>query len=149
MVEQIPTRTLADVFKALADETRLQMLALLFERPELCVCHFEHALEISQSKASRHLRYLLNAGLLQDRREGVWMHYRLAGDMSPERRLILESVRRTLDRNVVAALRARLEGSLCAPGSTEMQPCCPPVAPDPTASAEDQAEPGQSIGTTS
>lgn len=139
MAQQTPIRSLVDVFKAVADETRLQMLALLFERSELCVCHFERTLEISQSKASRHLRYLSNAGLLQDRREGVWMHYRLAEDMSPERRLILESVRRTLDQKLVVALRARLESSLCAPASTAMQPCCPPAATEPTASAEDRA----------
>lgn len=126
MDQQAPTRTLVDVFKALADETRLQMLALLFERSELCVCHFERALGISQSKASRHLRYLLNAGLLQDRREGVWMHYRLAEDMGSERRLILESVRLTLDDKLVADLRSRLEMSLCAPASAAKQPCCPP-----------------------
>jgi ArsR family transcriptional regulator len=139
MAQQTSIRTLVDVFKALADETRLQMLALLFEHSELCVCHFERALEISQSKASRHLRYLLNAGLLQDRREGVWMHYRLAEAMTSERRLILESVRLTLDEKLVADLRSRLEISLCAPTSATIQPCCPPVATGSTASAKEQA----------
>jgi ArsR family transcriptional regulator len=107
-------RALAGIFKALADETRLQMLALLLERPELCVCHFERALEISQSKASRHLRYLLNAGLLKDRRDGVWMYYRLADDMGPERRLILDAVGRCLDETSLAELETRLEHSFCA-----------------------------------
>ena len=106
-------RALAGVFKALADETRLQMLALLLDRPELCVCHFERALEISQSKASRHLRYLLNAGLLEDRRDGVWMYYRLADDMGPERRLILDAVGRCLDETSLAELETRLEHSFC------------------------------------
>jgi ArsR family transcriptional regulator len=106
-------RALADIFKALADETRLEMLALLLDRPELCVCHFERALEISQSKASRHLRYLLNAGLLQDRRDGVWMYYRLADDMGPERRLILDAVGRCLDKISLAELDTRLERSFC------------------------------------
>lgn len=64
-------RNLASVFRALADETRLQMLALIMKYEELCVCDFVNVLEITQSKASRHLRYLLNAGFLQDRREAV------------------------------------------------------------------------------
>lgn len=108
------TRALAGIFKALADETRLRMLALLLDQPELCVCHFERVLEITQSKASRHLRYLLNTGLLQDRREGVWMHYRLAEDMGPELRLILKAVHESLDPTLVADLRARLQDSACA-----------------------------------
>ena len=111
----LSTRSVASVYKALADETRLQMLALLLEQPELCVCHLEAALGITQSKASRHLRYLLNAGLLEDRREGVWMHYRLAGDMPPELRALVQSVGTMLDPAVLADLRARLATSTCSP----------------------------------
>ena len=111
----LSARTLASVYKALADETRVQMLALLLEQPELCVCHLERTLDITQSKASRHLRYLLNAGLLQDRREGVWMHYRLAQDMAPDLRALVESVGGMLDPRVLDELRARLDTSVCAP----------------------------------
>lgn len=68
-------KDLERIFKALADETRLRMLALLFARGELCVCDFIVALAITQSKASRHLRYLANAGLVRDRRDGVWVLY--------------------------------------------------------------------------
>jgi ArsR family transcriptional regulator len=67
----------AHFFKALADETRLQILWLLMGAEELCVCDIMRALGITQSKASRHLRYLYNLGLVSDRREGVWMNYRL------------------------------------------------------------------------
>jgi ArsR family transcriptional regulator len=112
-------RALARVFKALADETR----------PEVCVCHFERALEIGQSKASRHLRYLLNAGLLQDRREGVWMHYRLADDMGAARLLIVDAVRQNLDPELLADLRSRLESSLCA-APVVTGSCCPAVPPE-------------------
>ena len=108
-------RTLASVYKALADETRVKMLALLLEQPELCVCHLERTLDITQSKASRHLRYLLNAGLLQDRREGVWMHYRLAQDMPPGLRALVESVGSMLEPSVLDDLRTRLDKSVCAP----------------------------------
>ena len=111
----LSARTLASVYKALADETRVQMLALLLEQPELCVCHLERTLDITQSKASRHLRYLLNAGLLEDRREGVWMHYRLAQDMAPDLRALVESVGGMLDPKVIDDLRARLDTSVCAP----------------------------------
>lgn len=70
-------QTQARIFKALADETRLRILALLLEG-ELCVCEIMAALELPQSTVSRHLAYLRNSGWLQDRRMGVWMYYRLS-----------------------------------------------------------------------
>lgn len=69
-------QNLVELFKALADETRLRILNLLFER-ELCVCDVMAVLDISQSKASRHLIALKRVGLLNDRREAQWMHYSL------------------------------------------------------------------------
>ncbi len=68
----------AQLFKALADETRLKILWLLMGQEELCVCDIMGVLGITQSKASRHLRYLFNAGLVTDRREGLWMYYRIS-----------------------------------------------------------------------
>ena len=65
------------LFKALADETRLRILNLVSHR-ELCVCHVVEALGLGQSKVSRHLAHLRNAGLVNDRREGLWMYYSLA-----------------------------------------------------------------------
>ena len=65
------------VFKALSNETRLRILILLSRR-ELCVCEIEEALELSQSRISRHLTVLRNSGLVLDRREGTWIYYRLA-----------------------------------------------------------------------
>ena len=90
------------------------MLALLLEQPELCVCHLEQALGITQSKASRHLRYLLNAGLLHDRREGVWMYYRLADDLAPDLQAVVASVSAMLDPAELTDLRSRLGTSSCA-----------------------------------
>lgn len=69
----------AQTFKALADETRLRILALLLEG-ELCVCDLMAILDLPQSTVSRHLAYLRNAGLVEDRRQGVWMFYRLVDD---------------------------------------------------------------------
>ena len=65
------------LFKALADETRLRILNLVAHR-ELCVCHIVEALGLGQSKVSRHLAHLRNARLVNDRREGLWMYYSLA-----------------------------------------------------------------------
>jgi ArsR family transcriptional regulator len=66
----------AKTFKALADGTRLRILALLLEG-ELCVCEIIAALELPQSTTSRHLAYLRNSDWVKDRRQGVWMYYRL------------------------------------------------------------------------
>jgi ArsR family transcriptional regulator, arsenate/arsenite/antimonite-responsive transcriptional repressor len=68
----------ARIFRSLADETRLSMLCLLMQHEELCVCDFMEVLEITQSKASRHLRSLYNSGWVNDRREGLKMKYRLS-----------------------------------------------------------------------
>jgi ArsR family transcriptional regulator len=74
--------TLEEVFKALADATRLRILALLGEH-EVCVCHIHDSLGVPQPTASRHLAYLRRAGLVDVRREGVWMHYRLSQSLDP------------------------------------------------------------------
>jgi ArsR family transcriptional regulator len=72
----------AKMFKALADENRLRILALLLEG-ELCVCEIMAALELPQSTVSRHLAYLRNHGWVKDRRRGVWMYYRFNAEESP------------------------------------------------------------------
>lgn len=73
----------ASFFKALSDEARLKMLRLLFDHQELCVCDFMETLEITQSKTSRHLRVLYHAGLVTDRREGLWSYYSLRQNPDP------------------------------------------------------------------
>lgn len=65
------------LFKALADGTRLRILALL-ATGETCVCDIHEALRIPQPKASRHLAYLRRAGLVEARKDGLWVQYRLA-----------------------------------------------------------------------
>ena len=82
-------RNSAEFFRALADETRLRILNLLVQG-ELCVCDIMTVLDIGQSKASRHLACLRNAGLVRDRRSGVWMHYSLAEPNGVTHRRILE-----------------------------------------------------------
>jgi len=65
----------AQLFKALGDETRLRIIALLLNSRELCVCDIMAVLDLPQSTVSRHLSYLRHAGLVDDRRQGVWMYY--------------------------------------------------------------------------
>ncbi len=67
----------AQIFKALSDETRLRIVALLQTGGELCVCDLMEVLDLPQSTVSRHLTYLRHAGLANDRRQGKWMHYSL------------------------------------------------------------------------
>ncbi|MBI3560174.1 MAG: metalloregulator ArsR/SmtB family transcription factor [Gammaproteobacteria bacterium] len=67
-----------NLFRALSDSTRLRCLALLAAKEQLCVCELTYALGISQPKISRHLAYLREAGLVADRRAGIWIYYRLA-----------------------------------------------------------------------
>jgi len=100
-------RDLAAVFKALADSTRLEMLALLASHRELCVCDLQQVLGINQSKTSRHLQYLKHAGLLTDRRAGLWVHYRIVAKLGPERRAIVAVLRRLLTNGRAAALEER------------------------------------------
>ena len=65
-------------FDTLADATRRRILALLATQGELCVCELTAALDQIQPKVSRHLGVMKEAGLVIPRREGTWMHYRLA-----------------------------------------------------------------------
>ncbi|MDQ7000043.1 MAG: metalloregulator ArsR/SmtB family transcription factor [Mariprofundus sp.] len=65
-------------FKALADPIRLRIVHLLTRQDELCVCHFVQVLGLPQSSISRHLSTLRSAGLVSSRRDGLWIHYRLA-----------------------------------------------------------------------
>ena len=67
--EQIP--------RALADPTRLRIIAVVTDRGEVCVCELTHALSLAQPKISRHLAVLREAGLLLDRRSARWIYYRL------------------------------------------------------------------------
>lgn len=85
------TDQLLNIFRALADETRIRILNLLFTAGELCVCDIQSILNLSQPNASRHLAYLKHSGLVKDRRHGNWMIYslHLSNDES-HRRLVKE-----------------------------------------------------------
>src|SRR5215216_3096315 len=79
------------LFKALADRTRLRLLNLMRD-DEVCVCFFVEILKTNQPKISRHLAYLRRAGIVDARREGQWMHYRVAEPADPNAARLLKDV---------------------------------------------------------
>ena len=79
------TRTL----KAFADPVRLRLLNLLSDDREVCVCYLHEALELPQPTVSRHLAYLRKAGVVSGRKEGLWVHYKLARSKSGLGRILL------------------------------------------------------------
>ncbi len=121
---------LAETFKALSDETRLRIMTLLLENEELCVCDLVEALGETQSKVSRHLRYLYHSGLVKPRREGLWMHYRLSPDLAPEQALILSALSQAISEDARQELRQALQAwlarksSTCSAPSPQAAPCC-------------------------
>jgi len=78
-------------FTALADRTRLRLLNLM-GADEVCVCFFVEILDELQPKISRHLAYLRRAGLVEARRDGKWMHYRVAEPADPQAARVLKDV---------------------------------------------------------
>jgi len=70
----------AQMFRALADDTRLEILSLLRVRAA-CVCELVDLLGISQPSVSEHLRRLKDVGLVDDQRQGAWVFYRLVADL--------------------------------------------------------------------
>jgi ArsR family transcriptional regulator len=81
---------LEQLFKALADDTRLRILGLLASG-EVCVCNIHGALNLPQPAVSRHLAYLRRAGLAAARRDGLWMHYRLEMPADPAAAKVLKT----------------------------------------------------------
>jgi ArsR family transcriptional regulator len=85
------------VFKALSDETRLRILKMLQARP-LCVCEIQHVLKGSQPNVSHHLKTLSEAGLVESKKDGLWIDYRLPDKPpSPLHAAALSFVRKSLD----------------------------------------------------
>ena len=120
---------LESIFKALADKTRLRILALLGEN-EVCVCHIHDSLGLPQPTVSRHLAYLRRAGLVDVRRDGVWMHYQVARSLNPNVQTVVNAAvdavtkvpataldRKQFQRNFgeLYVLPTPTGGSCCAP----------------------------------
>lgn len=92
MMKDTAMEMTTELFKALAHDTRLRILCLLLEG-EVCVCQIMAILQLPQSTASRHLAVLKNAGLVEDRRDGVWIYYSLAGHTQPLVEQVLGALR--------------------------------------------------------
>ncbi|HUQ34694.1 MAG TPA: metalloregulator ArsR/SmtB family transcription factor [Pyrinomonadaceae bacterium] len=102
-------------FRALADYTRLRLINLMGD-DELCVCFFVEVLKTNQPKISRHLAYLRRAGVVEARREGKWMHYRLVEPGDPRAARIFQEVRGWLREDEdMQRDRQRLVKVCCAP----------------------------------
>ncbi len=83
------SQQMAALLKACADQTRLRLINLLAQEGEVCVCHLVDVLGANQPKVSRHLAYLKRAGLVSDRKDGLWVHYRLTESLAePAQRLL-------------------------------------------------------------
>src|ERR1051326_458432 len=105
---------LEDLFKALADRTRLRLISLLGDS-EVCVCFLVEILKISQPKISRHLAYLRRAKIVSARREGKWMHYRLTEPPNEHAARIFREVRASLAAHPeLRADREKLQKICCA-----------------------------------
>ncbi len=119
------------LFKALADATRLRILGLLLAG-EVCVCYIHESLKIPQPKASRHLAYLRRSGLVETRREGLWIHYRLGKFADPVLATISDAVRHALThvdtvRRDGERLEKRTGCCVPTPGEVVGVSCCAPA----------------------
>ena len=112
-----PLVDLETVLKVLGDRTRLRILGLLLQG-EICVCDIHETLKTPQPKVSRHLAVLRKAGLVETRRQGLWVQYRLAELTDPRMALVADAVRQALAQlDAVQREAARLQqrGSSCTP----------------------------------
>lgn len=121
-----PVADLETLFRALSDATRLRILALLASG-EVCVCNIHGALGVPQPTASRHLAYLRKSGLVATRRDGLWVHYRLAPPADPPLAAVLKSALEALGlARGVTTDRRRLSGLTAIPLRVleEAADCC-------------------------
>lgn len=118
------------LFKALADATRLRILGLLLTG-EVCVCDIHESLKIPQPKTSRHLAYLRRSGLVDTRRDGLWIHYRLGKLADPVMAAIVDAVRHALThvdsvQRDAERLQKRTGCCVPSPGDVTRAACCTP-----------------------
>jgi ArsR family transcriptional regulator len=120
--------TLGEAFKAFADPTRLRILGLL-AGGEICVCNIHECLDIPQPTASRHLAYLRRKHLVETRKDGLWVHYKLAALDEPVMRVLMSAVTHVLSHcDAIGKDRERLEAQTgcCVPAESTQLECCSP-----------------------
>lgn len=123
-------QAMESLFRALADATRLRILGLLLTG-EVCVCDIHESLKIPQPKTSRHLAYLRQSGLVDTRRDGLWIHYRLAKLADPVLTALVDAVRHALAHTEVVQrdserLQKRTGCCVPSPGDVAGVACCTP-----------------------
>src|SRR5215475_3349966 len=108
------------LFRALADRTRLRLLNLM-GNDEVCVCYFVEILRTPQPKISRHLAYLRRAGVVDVRRQGKWMHYRIVEPADSQAAQVFKDVRSWLSHNAAMQKeRSRLVSVCCTKTPTHL-----------------------------
>ena len=137
MAGKTSTFNIERFFRALGDTTRLRLLNLMGEQ-EICVCYFVEILEQGQPKISRHLAYLRRAGIVEARRDGKWMHYRI---VMPPNIGASQILRQTLawlkEERAMQSDRARLSKACCSPAKfTALQGAPLPIPVCCTSAAE-------------
>jgi ArsR family transcriptional regulator len=119
----------ANLFRTLADPTRLRILRLIRES-EVCVCYFVEALQISQPKISRHLAYLRRSGIVHARKDGKWVHYSIAFPPHPSAGAILrEALAWTAEMPETKRDRVRFAAACCRPQKFVSLQGAPPPGP--------------------
>ena len=104
----------AGLFKVLGDPTRLRLAVLLATQGEACVCMLAEALDEPDFKVSRHLGIMRSAGMVEARREGTWMFYKLAQPRHRLEKCLQECFRDCLaDHKTVKTDTKRLEKATC------------------------------------
>lgn len=100
-----------DLFAILSDSTRLRALMLIQAEGEVCVCELTFALDESQPKISRHLAVMRAAGIVESRREGTWIHYRMNSGLSSWAKEVMALTHHRIQRlSPFADDRERLQG---------------------------------------
>jgi ArsR family transcriptional regulator len=110
----IRVKSYALFFAALADESRLRLLHLMREG-EVCVCYLQGTLKTNQPKISRHLAYLRRAGLVEARRQGKWIHYRLKRQPSKLQRILSDALAAIAEEPQIARDNRRAKEIHCSP----------------------------------
>lgn len=116
MAKKQRSLTMGRLFRVLADRTRLRLLNLMSGQ-EICVCYLVEVLRTSQPKISRHLAYLRKSGIVEARREGRWMHYRILMPQDAALARILSEVLGTLSQDAsMQQDHARMVKACCSRG---------------------------------
>jgi len=104
----------AAFFKVLSDPTRLALAVLLAIKGETCVCHLAEAIDESDFKVSRHLAIMRLSGVVEARRNGTWMYYRLAKPKNRMEKCIQDCFRDCLvEHKTVQKSLKRLKQAKC------------------------------------